>query len=305
MADISDVETAICGLIEQAVYPGGTGQASVSGTVVKIYRGWPVNRALNTDLASGYQTVTVFSRDNSTRDTSRYGRIWRTTGFTSPTLTVVVVGDTASFGGAGGGGQTAGLTVDGVAYSYTLTTQDTPATAAAVFGGLIGQAMVVGTNVTVPGAVVTGRIVGSGTAMLETRRQEQGIMVSVWCPTPAGRDLLASSIDNFLSGLDWFDLPDGSMGRLQYKETFETDTSENANLYRRNLDFLVEYPTTQTMTGAQMLFGVGTLAGTGPAVGFSCLIPGTKLVVPPIGAIRFDAWYDPVNPIDQQCAAAL
>ena len=305
MADISDVEAALCALVEQAIYPNGLSQASVSGTVVKIYRGWPINRALNTDLTNGCQTVTVFGRENTTRDTSRYPRVWRTFNQTSPTLTVDVIGDTATFGGQGGGGQTAGLTVDGIAYSWTLTAADTPASVASSLAGLIAGASAAGPSLTVPGARLTSRVVGSGTAVMETRRQEQGIMIAVWCPTPAGRDLLASSIDNALSYIDWFALPDGTSVRLQYRMTFESDVSENANLYRRDLDYLVEYPTTMTMTGAQMLFGVGTLGGSGPKVGFGCVVPPAKLVVPPLGAIRFDAWYDPSNTVDQQCAAVL
>lgn len=305
MADISDVESALCSLVERSVYPNGLSQSSVSNTVVKIYRGWPTNRALNTDLANGYQTVTVFSREHSTRDTSRYSRLWKTISQTSPSLTIDLLGDTAVFGGSGGVGQTAGLTVDGVAYSWTLASTDTPVTVAEAFKELIPNATAAGTSVTVSGGRLTGRVVGSGTAIMETRRQEQGIMIAVWCPTPAGRDLLAACIDNSLSNIDWFDLPDGTVARLQYRDTFETDASENASLYRRNLDYLVEYPTTLTMTGAQMLFGVGTLAGTGPEIGFSCILPPAKLAVPPLGAVRFDAWYEPTNIIDQQCAAAL
>ncbi len=130
-------------------------------------------------------------------------------------------------------------------------------------------------------------------------------MVTVWCPTPAGRDRVAAAIDNALSSVDWLPLRDGTVGRLLYHGTVETDESENANLYRRNLDYTVEYATTMQMSGPQMLFGVGTLSGTGSEVGFSCLVPPPALVIPPLGAIRFDAWYDPSNAIDQQCAAAL
>ena len=305
MADISDVEAALCSLVEQAIYPNGTTQPSLSNAVVKIYRGWPTNRALNADLAAGTQTVTVFSKENSTKDTSRYRRVWRTISETSPTLTVTCVGDTASFGGTGGAGQTAGLTVGGVAYSWQVSATDTPASVAAGFAGLIPGATSAGSAVTVGGAQVSGRVVGSGTAIMETRRQEQGIMIAVWCPTPAGRDLLASTVDNSLSDVDWFPLSDGTVARLRYHDTYETDASENANLYRRNLDYVVEYPTTMVMTGPQMLFGVGTLSGTGPEVGFGCLVPSAPMVVPPLGAVRFDAWYDPANSIDQQCAAAL
>lgn len=305
MADISDVESALCGLIERAIYPNGLAQQSVSGTVVKIYRGWPINKALNADLTSGYQTVTVFSRENTTLDTSRYPRLWRTLSVTSPTLSINIIGDTASFAGAGGIGQTAGLIVNGVAYSYTLMAADTPSSVALNFANLVVGALAAGPSVTVPGARLTGRVVGNGAAIMETRRQQQGIMIAVWCPTPSGRDILASSIDNALSDTDWFDLPDGTVARLQYRKTFETDVSENANLYRRDLDYLVEYPTTITMTGAQMLFGVGTLDGSGPDAAFGCILPLEKLVIPPLGALRFDAWYDPSNMVDRQCAVTL
>ena len=90
MADISDVEAALCSLVERAVYPNGITQPSVSDALVKIYRGWPTNRALNADLAAGTQTVTVFSKENSTKDTSRYRRVWRTISETSPTPDPVV-----------------------------------------------------------------------------------------------------------------------------------------------------------------------------------------------------------------------
>lgn len=39
--------------------------------------------------------------------------------------------------------------------------------------------------------------------------------------------------------------------------------------------------------------------------GFGCVLPSAKLVIPPLGAVRFDGWYDPLNAIDQQCALAL
>src|ERR1700761_7634199 len=112
MADISDVEAALCGLIENAVYPSGVAAASISGTTVKIYWGWPTNRTLNSDLAAGTQTITVYSRENTTRDTSRYPRLWRTVSVTDPTLTLVIGQSTATFGGVGGAGQTAGITVN-------------------------------------------------------------------------------------------------------------------------------------------------------------------------------------------------
>lgn|GEM_PF-279921 len=306
MADISDVEEALCGAIFAAVYPGGLAQSSVTGFDVKIYRGWPANKTLNADLAAGTQTVTVFSQEKATRDTSRYPRVWRTVAVTEPTITVTVEGTSLTLAGTVTAGQLVGLIADGVAYSYQLLASDTLDTAAAGLAALVSGATSDGATVLAPpGVSIEGRVVGTGTAEMETRRQEQVFMVSVWCPTPGGRDALAAAIDNALSVIDWLTLSDGTVGRLLYRSTSESDLSENANLYRRNLDYSVEYPTTMLKTGPQMLFGVGTLAGTGPEVGFGCLLPPPSLVVPPLGAIRFDAWYDPANAIDQQCASAL
>ena len=306
MADLSDVEEAICAQILSAAYPVGVEGGSATGMPVKIYRGWPANKTLNADLLAGTQTVTVFSQTNSTRDTSRYGRIWRTISQTTPNLTISISGNTATLSGEGGGGQSVGLIVDGVAYAYSLIGTDTPQTAAQALAALIPSASSQGPVITVAGAtVLQGRVVGSGTAEMETRRQVQGFMVSVWCPTPGGRDSLAAVIDNALADVDWLPLSDGTVGRLLYHGTVETDESEIANLYRRNLNYTVEYPTTLRTSGAQMLFGLGTLSGTGPEVGSSCLAPPPALIVPPLGAIRFDAWYDPANTVDQQCAAAL
>ena len=306
MADISDVEEALCAQIFTAVYPQGLENNSSTGAAVKIYRGWPTGTTLNADLLAGTQTVTVFSKPHSSKDTSRYPRVWRTIATTAPTVVITVSGNSATVGGQANASQAIGLIVDGVAYSYVLTADDTLATAAQALGATIPGSVTAGSIITVASAnVLQGRVVGSGTAEIETRRQEQGIMVTVWCPTPAGRDRVAASIDNALSNIDWLTLSDGTVGRLLYHGTVETDESENANLYRRNLDYTVEYPTTMQMSGPQMLFGVGTLSGTGAEVGFCCLAPPPTLVIPPLGAIRFDAWYDPSNVIDQQCAAAL
>ncbi len=260
---------------------------------------------LNADLAAGIDTVTVFTKEKSSKDTSRYARIWRTVSTTSPSLAIKVVGQAATLTGTGGAGQVAGLEANGVAYTVAVGASDTPFTVAASLAALVPGATASGNVVLVPGTQLSGRVVGSGTAVMETRRQEQGFLVSVWSSTPLARDAVAAAVDNALSDVDWFDLADGSVARMVYGGTMETDVSENANLYRRNLIYTIEYPTLKTMTGPQMAYGVGTLGGTGPTVGFSCLVPQERLVIPPLGAIRFDAWYDPANSIDQQCATVL
>jgi hypothetical protein len=306
LADLSDVEEAFCTLVESAIYPTGATGSSVTGLTTKIYRGWPTNRNLNADLSAGTVTVTVFSKPNSSRDTSRYPRTWKPVSRTAPTLIASVSGTSVTLSGPVAPGQTVGVIVDGVGYAYGVTAQDTLAKIAASLADIIPDASSNDVVLEVPRArTLAARVAGSGSSIMETRRQEQGFVISVWAPNPASRDATASLVDMRLSDVDWMSLKDGSSGRLRYLGTSESDASEVANLYKRDIDYIVEYPTTITQTSSEMLFGIGILGDSGSTVGFSCLSPPDQLVLPPLGAIRFDAWYDPDNAVDQQCAAAL
>ncbi len=297
MADLSDVEQALLIAIAAAVYPEGTDQPSIVGAQVKLYRGWPTQLGLNSDLSAGRQTITVFSDPKLARETTRYPREWKPGPIVAPSLTVSVTGDVVTFGGSGGAGQVAGVLADGAAFALAVAASDTPSTVCAAFAAMIPGAQASGDLLTIVGASsLEARVEGCGTAMMEMRRQEQTITVSVWCNQPTVRDALAAAVDLVLAGVDWLALVDGSAGLLRYRETVETDTSENANLYRRDLLYSVEYPTIRKATAPAMMFGV--VAGVAPTLEMSA-------VAPRLGAIRFDAWYTPSDPIDQQCATAL
>ncbi len=297
MADLSDVEEALLDLITKVAYPAGTLQPSITSKPVKLYRGFPGQLGLNADLASGVQTITIFSDPQGARETTRYPRQWKTGPVVAPTLTATVSGDSVVLGGTGGVGQVVGIAADGAGFAVASTASDTPATLAASLAALIPGASVQASVVTVPDAAsLIARVEGSAVSMLETRRQEQAVMVSIWCADPAGRDTLARAVDNALSALDWLLLPDGTSGLLRYRHTIETDTSENAGLYRRDLVYGIDYPTIQTMTSPAMMFGVLSRPGV--------TVEATQ-TLPALGAIRFDAWYDPGDTIDVQCAAAL
>lgn len=300
MADISDVEKAIVDVLVGIIYPAGTEAASISGTDVRIFRGWPSPLGLNADLGAAVTNVSVFADPASTRETTRYPQVWRTGPTMPPTLGVELAAGVATFTGAGGAGQNAGVLVGGAGYAVPVGPSDTPATIAAALAAMIPGAAANGTSLSVAGQpIAAARVEGSATAWQETRRQEQALSVGLWCPDPAVRDTLAAAIDAALSEVDWLALPDSTSGRLIYKQTTVADTSENANLYRRDLVYTVEYPTIVRRTVPAMIFGTATMTvDTGAA-----LAPST--VFPLLGAIRFDAWYDPTDTIDQQCAVAL
>ena len=139
MADQADVETVLAGLVSGVLYPQGVTAPSVLGVVCRVYRGWPNSAALDADLAAGVVNVTVFPQAGHERNTTRWPDECALQAWVSPTLTVSVDGVTATFAGAAGLGQVAGLLVDGVAVVHRLVGNDTPASVAASYWQLYQQ----------------------------------------------------------------------------------------------------------------------------------------------------------------------
>lgn len=259
MADLADVETALVGLVAAALYPQGAGMASAVGAPCRVYRGWPVAAALDADLAAGAVNVSVFSVPGSGRDTTRWGIEDAVQGGT-PTLTAAVVGGNAAvFGGSAAAGQVAGLLVGNTSYVYRTQAGDTPAMVAAMLAQAVRtsqRAWLGGTAVTLPDAgSIVARVVADGAVLQEVRRQEQTLRVSLWCPTPALRDAAAALADVALAVQPFVTLPDGSVGRMRYAGASVIDREENAQLYRRELLYVVEYPTVLRQSLPSMLFG--------------------------------------------------
>ena len=76
-----------------------------------------------------------------------------------------------------------------------------------------------------------------------------------WCPTPQLRDSAVTLVDLSLAGMKFIQLADGSSGRLIFGDTVTQDQNQNANIYRRDLIYHVEYATTKAMSAVMMLFG--------------------------------------------------
>lgn len=300
MADISDVEKALVDAVLAVVYPSGLSSNSVTGSNVRVYRGWPSPSGLSADLAVGITNISVFSDAKTTRDTTRYPRIWKSRNPVLVTLAVCLTNGVATFSGLGSCGTNAGVLVNGRSYAVALGTNDTPDSVAAALATQIAGAVASGPTLTVVNASITAaRVEGSAVAWQETRRQEQMLTVTLWCADPISRDSVTSTVDSALSQIDWLTLDDGSSARLLFMGTNVIDASENADLYRRDLLFKVEYPTIVQQVTAAMIFGTTNFEVE------TSTPPRPTALFPLIGAIRFDAWYDPSDSIDQQCAAVL
>lgn len=264
MADQSDVENALVAVISAALYPDGPDAASTVGLPCRVYRGWPSAAALEADLAARRVNVTVFPDEHAMRNTTRYPGEWQA-GRVPPTLTVDAGVESATFGGSAAPGQLAGLLVDGNAYVHRTAAGDTPALVAAVLAEAVRAdriALLSGSTVTVPGAAsLIARVVADAPSVLELRRQEQRFRITAWCPAPEARDRVCGLLDVALSSARFIALPDGSAGRHRWIRSATFDQGQAAALYRRDLIYAVDYPTTASATQPTMLFGSLALAG--------------------------------------------
>lgn len=249
MADLSDVVKLLADTAAGALYPNGTSQPSVVAVDCKVVEGWPVPADLDAFLAAGKIQVSVYPLPGMDRNTSRFPKVWQQLSVNSATLTATVSGGTLTIGGTVSTPQVVMVRYNGAYYSYEVQGTDTLDSVAAGIAALITGATSSGAVVTVPSAwELIGRIVTSGTAIMELRRQQRVFKITVWAPTPALRDSASQVIDLAFAQIERADLPDGSSARVVYRGTVESDKNLPRSIYRRDLDYQVEYATTITET---------------------------------------------------------
>src|SRR5947209_9799100 len=117
---------------------------------------------------------------------------------------------------------------------------------------MIPQSTVTGPVLTVPSQTGVQAVVEADTEMwIETRRQEQNVWVIGWSPTPAARDAVMAAVDEGFANMldphghltDQFPLPDGPSARLLYMSNHTDDQHQRAGIWRRDLRYVVCYPT--------------------------------------------------------------
>lgn len=265
MADLSDIETALVAAVTEAVYPAGLTALSITGTPLRIYRGWPLIGPLGNDLALGVANISIFSVPSATRNTTRWApRTSSSPGI--PTLLVAVNGNAATFSGTAGVGQVAGLLVQNEAFVYRCQNGDTPAVVAAMLAQTVRKlraCWLSSTTVSIPNAdSIIARVVADGSSVTEWARQRQSFRITAWCPDPMLRDTVCSCIGSALSSVAFLPLADGTAGRIRFRSTASYDDDQDAQQYRRDLVYEVEYGTTVEAAAPSMLFGDLIWSGT-------------------------------------------
>lgn len=270
MADVSDVLNALAAIAAQAIYPNGTGMPSVSGVATIAYPGWPQSSQLDADMTAipqgtGRIHVTVYP-GGPQRLTTRYFADWQPPVVNGATLVLTIAGQTVTVAGTVSVPQNVALVVDGAATVYAVQRADTLTSIATALAAQIQGASNVGAVITLPAGarIEAARAGGSGTIAREVRRQQGAVQVTVWADTPGHREATATAIDSALAALEFVTLPDGSSARLMYQSTRFDDTTQKANLYRRDLIYSAEYATVQTAVATQVVTFAGNVATTGP-----------------------------------------
>lgn len=266
--DISDLEIAIVAalgakLVGPDFRPGGVSASnSIDGwPMLKIHRGWPSPTMLDDDLKNGVNTVTVFPVAGMSRLQPTRQRTWYQTSIATPTVTISIAGNVVTIGGVTGLGQVCGVAVGSslknmIGYAHRVTAGDSLSTVAAGLAAIIPGASVNGTAITIPSApVMQVGAVADQKSFQELRHQTQDFLLTVWSPFVPDRDKISSAVDVAMMEIDRIVSLDGiSTGPIIYRSSRTIDDHETIELWRRDLTFTIDYPTTTSMTQPSVLF---------------------------------------------------
>lgn len=249
MADLEDVLSVLVATITQVVYPMGTGSPSITGGGIKIYAGWPTPADLDKDLKDGLSQITVFPTDFET-NTTRYLDTWNVQPIPPPTIILAANGENVTVGGTVTTPQNVALIVDNLPAAYSLQAGDTPTSiATALVSLLAGQGLTAfntGPVVTIPTAKhITARVGMWASSYREISSQERLFCITAWCSTPAARAILVPPIDLALKQRPFIFFSEGASGRLRYRDSPFVDRFEKHDVYRRDLRYTVDWPTTE------------------------------------------------------------
>jgi hypothetical protein len=279
MADETDVESTIVGLIATVLYPNGTSLPSAANVPCKVMRGWPSVGAQEEAKANNFVNVSVSARSGVERNTTRYPPIWITQTPPVHTLTASVSAlNVVTIGGIVAVPQNVLILVGQTnVFNYAVQPSDTLTSICSSLATLIAAEFAgttsSGHTIIIPtGMPVQARIAAAGTQIQEVGRQEKSFQVTVWAPPTtvklADADLwrtaVAALVGPHLRQLIRIVLPDQTYAHIYYDHTMSSDSVQTEGLYRRDMFFWVEYATTLTAPGYEIgVFGLSVQAGIG------------------------------------------
>ncbi len=269
MPDQSAVEAALAEVISGSLYPDGPGAPSEVGAVCRIFPGWPVAAAVESDVLRGIVQVGVVALPGTVRDTTRFLPIDDVVVAAPASVLVQVLDERVLLDGVATPGQLVGVRVDGRAYVVRVVAGQDLNDVAVALAGLIGvdrPCLRLGAGISVPGGRgLVARSVADTAVGTELRRQIMGFRVMVWAPAPGVRDRVCSVADAALASHAFVDV-EGWACRVLVAAGAVQDKGAAAGIWRRDLGVLVEFPTVSEALVPAMLFGVDVIGVTATIV---------------------------------------
>jgi len=249
MASILDVQQKLQDMIEPIVYPNGTGSPSIVNTDVKIVQGYPVKNTLDDYLRNGSIFISISSVEGMDKNTTRYTKRYHQINVPTPTVTVDIDNETnlITINGVAGNNQVCVVQTSVEVATHQAVDGESLNDIAEALGIQLTGAVVIGNTISVPGEPhIKGGTSVKATSAYEVKRQQKKFSVTIWAVNYDSLDVLGEAIDSYLSDIERFILPDDFYARIIYNGTLNLDSFQLHRLYKREIEYLIEYPTTRT-----------------------------------------------------------
>ena len=247
MSDLSEVRNTIAQNLVTPIYPNGTSMPSIAGIPITINAGWPIRTNLDQQLQMGNGMVSVYPMKQE-RVVTKFQRKFYPNTYTAPTITLTVTGQTVTVTGTVTIPQATMILANGLGYAYKILITDTRDTIAANTAALIAGATATGNVITLPSSYysIIARVSSNYPASQELARVDRLFMITIWVPDENSRFLLGNAIDIYMKQNYRIPMPDNFFAQVFYHNTDDTDMLDKSLIYRRDLNYTIQYATTVT-----------------------------------------------------------
>lgn len=264
VVDISDVEKAILGLLNTAIFgcntvvnPAVLTSTTIKSTVIpiRIYRGWPNDDRLQTDIKAGGTNISIYQMAVG-RNTSRFLRDPVLSSKAPLTASLSVTGASVTVSGTGSASNVIGVAYGPLSGTYRPANGESSASMASNLANAVPNATVIGNTITVPtNGPIIARVGGDVTSLMETARQSQRFLISIWAPSSAIRDLVGTVVHGAMSRAINLPLPYGvTTEALISRNSSNPQMDEKVGVFRRDEPWEMAFPTVDLIIDPPVVF---------------------------------------------------
>ncbi len=255
MADLEEVLQTLANLCANAVYPQGLSGPIALSAPALIYAGPPQAAQLDNDIAAlasgtgGHIHISVVAGEEE-QPTPGYLQMVQEAPRLAPSPALNLSARSLTVSGAPGPAQLLSYRLNGKLVSLPIQAGLGPVTAAQALLAISPGFSLTGQTLQAPAAASLSQpnVASLGTLVNEVRRQTREVVVQIYSDSPARRREVGDLLERALAPVRFLHFTDTSFGRLIYRRTVLVDTAETAELWRRDIAFLVTFATTLTET---------------------------------------------------------